>query len=102
MNEAPIKLEPVVSLRTGKVVAYEVLYRGFNREAEKAFASIDEEWDYEIFLSNVLTLRHMLENGVLPEPHRFLLNQAFHSSCFCRLYYEPYRDATFCGNLRAS
>lgn len=73
-NEALIKLEPVVSLRTGKVVAYEVLYRDFNREAEKAFASIDEEWDYEIFLSNVLTLRHMLENGVLPEPHRFLLN----------------------------
>lgn len=74
MVENGFKLEPLLNVRTGKVVAYEVLYRGFQRDTEKAFVSIDEEWDYEIFLSNVTGLRRIYEEGKLPSPYKFILN----------------------------
>lgn len=68
------ELQPVIDVRSKRVTAYEVLYRGFKRDNEKAFEVVDEEWDLEILSENLSGLLALFLEGKLPSPHRFFVN----------------------------
>jgi len=62
---SPIReFEPILDLRSRKVVGYEVLYRGVE-DREKFFNTCTEQQDLEIFLGNVEEIRRVKENGHL-------------------------------------
>jgi EAL domain-containing protein (putative c-di-GMP-specific phosphodiesterase class I) len=58
------EFEPIFDLRSGKIIGYEVLYRGVE-DREKFFETCTEQQDLEIFLGNVEEIRKARENGYL-------------------------------------
>jgi EAL domain-containing protein (putative c-di-GMP-specific phosphodiesterase class I) len=58
------EFEPIFDLKSGKVVGYEVLYRGVE-DREKFFNGCTEQQDLEIFLGNVEEIRKTRKDGQL-------------------------------------
>jgi EAL domain-containing protein (putative c-di-GMP-specific phosphodiesterase class I) len=58
------EFEPIFDLKSGKVVGYEILYRGVENR-ENFFDVCTEKEDLEIFLEHVEEIRRIEENGTL-------------------------------------
>jgi EAL domain-containing protein (putative c-di-GMP-specific phosphodiesterase class I) len=56
------EFEPIFDLRSGKVIGYEVLYRGVE-DRENFFNGCTEQQDLEIFLGNVEEIRRVRKEG---------------------------------------
>jgi FOG: EAL domain len=58
------EFEPILDLKSGRIIGYEVLYRGVE-DREKFFETCTEQQDLEIFLGNVEEIRKVREDGYL-------------------------------------
>jgi EAL domain-containing protein (putative c-di-GMP-specific phosphodiesterase class I) len=56
------EFEPIFDLKSGKVIGYEVLYRGVE-DRESFFNGCTEQQDLEIFLDNVEEIRRARKDG---------------------------------------
>jgi EAL domain-containing protein (putative c-di-GMP-specific phosphodiesterase class I) len=58
------EFEPIFDLKSGKVIGYEILYRGVE-DRESFFNGCTEQQDLEIFLGNVEEIRRVRKDGYL-------------------------------------